>query len=55
MAPRLPDSLTVRGGRLFVEDCDSVALADRFGSPIFVFSGRDVVPERLSRTAEVGS
>lgn len=38
MALRLPDSLTVREGRLFVEGCDAVGLVERFGTPIFVFS-----------------
>jgi len=32
------DCLSVRDGRLFVEDCDSVELVERFGSPIFVTS-----------------
>jgi diaminopimelate decarboxylase len=30
--------LSVRGGRLFVEDCDAVGLVERFGSPLFVTS-----------------
>ena len=33
-----PDCLSVRDGRLFVEDCDAARLTDRFGSPIFVTS-----------------
>jgi diaminopimelate decarboxylase len=33
-----PDCLTVRDGRLFVEDCDATGLVERFGSPIFVTS-----------------
>ncbi len=38
MAPELPDSLTVRDGRLFVEDCDTVALVELFGSRALAFS-----------------
>lgn len=30
--------LSVRGGRLFVEDVDAVALAERFGTPLYVMS-----------------
>jgi diaminopimelate decarboxylase len=33
-----PDCLTIRDGRLFIEEADSVELAERFGTPIFVFS-----------------
>jgi diaminopimelate decarboxylase len=33
-----PDCLSVRNGRLFVEDCDATGLVERFGSPIFVTS-----------------
>lgn len=33
-----PDCLTVRNGRLFVEDCDAARLVERFGSPLFVTS-----------------
>ena len=32
------DCLSVRGGRLFVEECDAAQLVQRFGSPIFVTS-----------------
>jgi diaminopimelate decarboxylase len=32
------DCLSVRDGRLFVEDCDATGLVERFGSPIFVTS-----------------
>lgn len=32
------DCLSVRDGRLFVEECDAVDLVERFGSPIFVTS-----------------
>jgi hypothetical protein len=30
--------LSLRGGRLFVEDCDASVLADRFGTPLYVVS-----------------
>ena len=33
-----PDCLSVRDGRLFIEEADAVGLVERFGSPIFVFS-----------------
>lgn len=33
-----PDCLTIRNGRLFIEDADTVELAAEFGTPIFVFS-----------------
>jgi diaminopimelate decarboxylase len=32
------EALSVRGGRLFVEECDAVELAERFGTPLFVLS-----------------
>jgi diaminopimelate decarboxylase len=32
------DCLSVRDDRLFVEECDTVALAERFGTPLFVMS-----------------
>ena len=35
---RIDDCLTVRDGRLFIEDCDTVELAEDFGSPLFVVS-----------------
>ena len=35
---RINDSLTIRGGRLFIEDCDASDLAREFGSPLFVVS-----------------
>ena len=38
MTPHPPDRLTTRDGRLFIEECDAVALLERFGSPLFVFS-----------------
>lgn len=34
----LDECLSVRGGRLFVEGCDSVELARTFGTPLFVVS-----------------
>ena len=35
---RIDDSLSTREGRLFIEECDTLDLVDRFGSPIFVMS-----------------
>ena len=35
---RINGSLTIRGGRLFIEDCDASDLAREFGSPLFVVS-----------------
>jgi diaminopimelate decarboxylase len=35
---RLDECLSVRGGRLFVEERDAVALLEEFGSPLFVLS-----------------
>ena len=35
---RIDEMLSVRDGRLFVEDVSCVALADRFGTPLFVVS-----------------
>ena len=34
----LDECLSVRGGRLFIEECDTVGLAERFGTPVFVIS-----------------
>ncbi len=31
-------SLSIRGGRLFIEECDATALAERFGTPLFAVS-----------------
>ncbi len=39
MSTRLNRSLTVRDGRLFMEDCDVAGLADTFGTPLFVVHG----------------
>jgi len=33
-----PDALSIRDGRLFIEELDAADLVERFGSPIFVFS-----------------
>ena len=35
---RIDDCLSTRNGHLFIEECDTVALADQFGSPLFVIS-----------------
>src|SRR5205807_906719 len=35
---RLDECLSIREGRLFVEDCDAVELARRFGTPVHVIS-----------------
>jgi len=35
---QLSDSLSLREGRLFIEDCDATALAREFGTPLFVVS-----------------
>ncbi len=37
-AVREADCLSVREGRLLIEGCDTVELAQRFGTPLFVFS-----------------
>jgi hypothetical protein len=37
-APDPSDCLSVRNGRLFVEECDAMGLVERFGSPLFVTS-----------------
>jgi diaminopimelate decarboxylase len=34
----LDDPLSVRDGRLFVEDCDTLEVAQRFGTPLYVLS-----------------
>ena len=43
MAGTLSRSLSIRDGRLFVEDCDVADLAQRFGTPLFVVSERHLV------------
>lgn len=35
---RIDTSLSIRDGRLHIEDCDAVALAKRFGTPVYVVS-----------------
>jgi diaminopimelate decarboxylase len=35
---RIDECLSIRGGRLFVEACDAVELARRFGTPVYVLS-----------------
>jgi len=35
---RIDESLSVRGEHLYVEDCDAVELARRFGTPVYVVS-----------------
>jgi diaminopimelate decarboxylase len=37
-ATRLDDCLSVRDGRLWMEECDAVELARRFGTPVYVVS-----------------
>jgi diaminopimelate decarboxylase len=34
----LDESLSIRNGHLYVEDCDTVGLVGKFGSPVFVLS-----------------
>src|SRR4029079_6333437 len=34
----IDDCLSVRGGHLFVEACDAVELATRFGTPLYLMS-----------------
>ncbi len=36
--PHPPDRPTPGTARLFIEECDTVALLERLGSPLFVFS-----------------
>ncbi|MEX0343285.1 MAG: hypothetical protein AB3N20_00070 [Rhizobiaceae bacterium] len=35
--------ISIRGGRLFIEDCDAAELANRFGTPLFVVSETQLV------------
>src|SRR5450432_1076505 len=37
-AARLDDCLSIRSGRLWMEECDTVELARRFGTPIYAVS-----------------
>ena len=34
----LREPLSIRGDRLFIEDCDTVELAEQFGTPLYVVS-----------------
>ena len=36
--PLIHYPLSIRNGRLFIEDCDTVELAEKFGTPLFVVS-----------------
>jgi diaminopimelate decarboxylase len=38
LAVRIDDCLSIREGHLWVEECDAVALARRFGTPLYVIS-----------------
>ena len=40
---QLNDVLTVRNSHLYIEDCDTVELAERFGTPLFVVSETKLV------------
>lgn len=35
---QINDSLSIRNGHLYIEDCDTVDLAGKFGTPLFVVS-----------------
>ncbi len=37
------DPLSIRGGRLFIDECDAAALAERFGTPLFVVSEKKIL------------
>ena len=37
------DILSVRNGHLYIEECDAVELAERFGTPLFVVSESKLV------------
>jgi diaminopimelate decarboxylase len=34
----LREPLSIRGDRLFIDDCDTVGLAEQFGTPLYVVS-----------------
>jgi len=34
----IDESLSIKNGRLYVEECDAVRLVEEFGSPIFILS-----------------
>ncbi len=42
MSERLDDCLSTRDGHLFIEDADTVDLAAEFGTPVFVYSERQL-------------
>ena len=42
MGTLLREPLSMRGERLFIEECDTVELARRFGTPLFVISERQL-------------
>ncbi len=48
---QLNDVLTVRNGHLYIEDCDTVELAERFGTPLFVVSETKLVNNLRNYTA----
>ncbi len=39
---QMNDCLSTRHGHLFIEDCDTVELVKQFGSPLFVFSEKQI-------------
>lgn len=43
MTETLSRSLSIRDGRLFIEECDVAELAERFGTPLFVVSEKHLV------------
>src|SRR5712691_12248924 len=49
-ATRIDDCLTVRDGRLWMEECDTVELARRFGTPLYAVS-EDQLRRRARRIA----
>jgi diaminopimelate decarboxylase len=38
--------LSTRNGHLYIEECDTVELVKKFGSPLFVFSEKTAPPKR---------
>ncbi|MCX8068383.1 MAG: alanine racemase [Anaerolineae bacterium] len=53
---RLDECLSIRDGHLFIEECDTVDLVRRFGSPLFVFSEDQIRRNvrRFKRAFEAG-
>ena len=43
MMTQLSESLSIREGRLFIEDCDVTELAEEFGTPLFIVSEQHLV------------